>query len=130
MSFFGHKILDIKDISTKSLFGSNNQYLQKYNSSKCTIGHNFKGTNMLDNYINLTFLSINALPEFEFAYYEELRLTDDAKTQTGKLDKSTFSENDEEILISPNIIISLNSVLISQIINLLKQVYLKITISK
>ena len=71
MSFFGHKVLDNKDIY---------QYLQKYNDDdNCTIECNFNGEDIENTIGDVTYLSINSMPEFELFSNEELRLKDYAK---------------------------------------------------
>ena len=112
MSLFGHKVLDNKDIYARSL----DDY--KYNDYNCTIGYNFNGGNIQEKYGNTTYMSIIMMPEFAYASYEELRLADYEKTETGNIEKykiidtsykntqrKTFLENDNfgEISISPNI---------------------------
>ena len=112
MSLFGHKVLDNKDIYARSL----DDY--KYNDYNCTIGYNFNGGNIQEKYGNTTYMSIIMMPEFAYASYEELRLADYEKTETGNIEKykiidtsyrntqrKIFLENDNfgEISFSPNI---------------------------
>ena len=112
MSLFGHKVLDNKDISTNSLV------VYKYNNNNSTLGYNFNGNNIQEKNGNAMYLSINSMPEFNYASYEELRLADYEKTENGNIEKykiidtsgsiysqkNTFLKNEdsEEISISSN----------------------------
>ena len=70
MSLFGHKVLDNKDVSTNSLV------VYKYNNNNSTLGYNFNGNYIQEKNGNAMYLSINSMPEFNYASYEELRLAD------------------------------------------------------
>ena len=114
MSLFGHKVLDNKGISKRSLFD------YKYNDNNSTIGYNFNGVNIQEKNGNAIYMSIIFLPEFSYASYEELRLADYEKEETGNIEKykiidfsginyentqrKTILENDDfgEISISSN----------------------------
>ena len=88
MFLFGksHKLLDKKDIIEKGLFNNSQSFL-KYNENNCTKGFNFNGTNIQERFDNFTYLSINSLNKFSYASFEELRLADYEKTQTGNIEK-------------------------------------------
>ena len=91
MSLFGHKVLDNKDIITRSCVD------YKY---KSTIGYNFNGTNILEKNGNPIYLSISSLPEFYYASPEELRLADYEKTEIGNIEKNKIIDTSGNIKFS------------------------------
>ena len=86
---------------SNNLFNNNNNFSINNNGKNfqdSTIGNNFTGYEVIERNCNSKFFSINALPCYEHASFEELRLADFEKRKTGninifKIRNTSNSEN-------------------------------------
>ena len=77
-----------------------NSFSLSFNNLKdCTIGFLFNGLNIQEKNGNATYMSITIQPEYSHASFEELRLADNEKEKTGKIDTYKIKNTSSHILI-------------------------------
>ena len=87
---------DNKNLINSFSFGFNNQL------KDCTIDFLFNGLNIQEKNNNAIYMSIITQPEYSHASFEELRLADNEKEKTGKIDTYKIKNTSSQISIFNN----------------------------